>query len=212
MLSTVTVTAQPGQELTDLATAKQHCRVDQSADDVLIGSYLRGSRVMAEMYTGRAFITQTLLWTMTPEDQLRRWNSRLRGPLTLPRGPVQSVASVIVTDTLGNTTPISPATLPIVPPAVLLGYMTDCAHIRGRLTIGPDTILIDGRTVRQVELQHIQVSFVAGFGDTPSAVPAPIIDAVLLTTAFLYEHRGDAGGELPQAMQWLLDPYRVVPI
>ena len=31
----------------------------------------------------------------------------------------------------------------------------------------------------------------------------------MMTTAFLYEHRGDAGGALSDAAMWLLDRYRL---
>jgi hypothetical protein len=41
-------------------------------------------------------------------------------------------------------------------------------------------------------------------------VPAPIVNAILLTAAALYEHRGDDDGDLPRAAEALLTPYRLV--
>jgi uncharacterized phiE125 gp8 family phage protein len=213
MLSTVTVTTPPTQEPVTLSLARQHCRIDHNADDALISAYLTAARMMVEQYTSRVFLTQTLTWTMTPERQLPPhlpmlpWNA----PLVLPRGPVQSIGSVTVQDMRGNVTAIPAATLPVVPPSPLLGWMADLNHIRARLWIGPQTVLTDGRTLGSAALQTVQIAFVAGFASAGD-VPQPMIQALLLTTAFLYEQRGDAGGELPQAAQWLLDPYRVIPV
>jgi len=40
-------------------------------------------------------------------------------------------------------------------------------------------------------------------------VPLTIVQAIMMTTAFLYEHRGDAGGAVPEAARWLLDRHRL---
>jgi uncharacterized phiE125 gp8 family phage protein len=55
----------------------------------------------------------------------------------------------------------------------------------------------------------VQVQMIAGYGPDATTVPPTIIQAIMMTAAFLYEHRGDAGGELPQAVQWLLDRDRL---
>jgi uncharacterized phiE125 gp8 family phage protein len=210
MLSTVQIATQPTVEPLSLDLVRQHCRIDYTGDDVLLSGYLRAARTMAESYLGRVLITQTILWTMTPENSLRPMWHFLRGPLVLPRSPVQSISSVTVLDQRGNSTAISPATLPIVPPAQLLGYRSDLAHVPARLYIGPSTILTDGRELRIVDLENIQVQFVAGYGADATTIPQPILDAILLYTGFLYEHRGDAPAEMPKAAEWLMDPYRLM--
>ena len=96
------------------------------------------------------------------------------------------------------------------PPAELLGYRTDLLHAPARLAIGADTPLSGGALVRNTALENVQITFVAGYGAVATAVPQPIIHAILLTTGFLYEHRGDSDGELPKAAEWLLDPYRMM--
>lgn len=208
MLSTVQVTTPPGDEPVDLATVRQHCRVDTTADDNLLAGYLTASRIMAEGYLSRALLTQTLLWTVRPESMLRPERSHLRHPIELPRAPIQSIESVTVLDDRGNSTTILPATLPITPPP-FTGYIIDLTTTPARLTVGPDTPLTGGFLLRHTRLQHVQVSMVAGYSDDATGVPQTIIQAILMTTAFLYEHRGDAGGELPQAAQWLLDRDRL---
>lgn len=208
MLSTVQVTTPPSCEPVDLELVRQHCRIDTTADDNLLAGDLAAATIMVEGYLSRALLTQTLLWTVRPESMLRPDRSHLRHPIELPRAPVQSIESVTVLDDRGNSTTISPAALPITPPP-FTGYLVDLALTPARLTIGPDTPLTGGFLLRHTRLQHIQVSMVAGYGNDGRAIPPTIIKAILMTVAFLYEHRGDAGGELPQAAQWLLDRDRL---
>ena len=210
MLSTVQVVTPPAIEPVSLDLAKQHCRIDSNADDSLIPAYIAAARTMAEAYLSRALITRTLLWVVTPQGSLRPDRSRLRGVLELPRAPVQSITSVAVMDVLGNTTAIQAAALPVVPPAVLLGYRADLLQEPARLAIGADTPLAGGGLVRNTEIENVQITFVAGYGAVATAVPQPIIHAILLIIGFLYEHRGDSDGDLPKAAEWLLDPYRMM--
>jgi uncharacterized phiE125 gp8 family phage protein len=207
MLSTVQITTPPAAEPVDLGTVRQHCRIDSSADDNLLSGYLTAARIMAEGYLSRALLTQTLLWTVRPQSMLRPDHSYLRHPLELPRAPVQLVESVTVLDDRGNSTAIQPATLPVTPPP-FSGYIADLTTTPARLTVGPDTPLTGGTLLRHAQIQHVQVSIVAGYG-AASDVPQNIIQAILMTTAFLYEHRGDAGGDLPKAAEWLLDRDRL---
>jgi uncharacterized phiE125 gp8 family phage protein len=193
-----------------LDVVRRHCRIDQIGEDDLLFGYLRTARTMAEMYLSRALITQTLLWTVTPEDPLRmRWHHQ-HGAMELPRAPVQSIVSVVVNDDRGNATVLPAATMPLVSPFTLLGYRADLAHHPARLYIGSSTVLTDGRTLRSVNLESVQIEYIAGYGSDATTIPQPILDAILLTTAFLYEHRGDAGGDMPRAAEWLLDPYRLM--
>jgi uncharacterized phiE125 gp8 family phage protein len=212
MLSTVKVKTPPAKEPVALEIAKQHCRIDHASDDALIAIYITSARSMVQSYLNRALITQTLTWTLTPEDPLRPADSRLWGNLTLPRSPVSAINSVIATDTYGNVTTIAAAALPIASWATLLGYMADLAHSPAKLVIGGNTVLVDGRSLRGTALQHLQIEFVAGYGADPSFLDPPVANAVLMMVGYLYEHRGDDVAGLPMAVEWLLDPYRVIPI
>ena len=203
------VTTPPATEPVSIDLVRRHCRIDTAGDEELLAGYLTAARIMAEGYLSRALITQALLWTVRPTSLLNVNSSRLRQSLLLPRAPVQSIASMVVLDELGNTTTITPATLPVTSPYEIAGYTADLATEPGRLTIGHMTPLIDGRTIGKIRLEHIQIGMVAGYGSTADTVPQPIVQAIMLTTAFLYEHRGDEGGEMPMAAQWLLDRYRL---
>jgi len=206
--TTLTVTEEPTAEPVSVEQVKRHCRIDSNADDELLTGYLTAARVMAEGYLSRALLTQTLLWTMRPSSELPRDRLRLQGTLELPRAPVQSILSVTTLDEWGNATTISPASLPVTPPAVILGYVADLTLEPATLFIGPETVLIGGFAAYRTKLQHLQVSMVAGYGAADD-VPSTVIQAIMMTTAFLYEHRGDSAAVMPDAATWLLDRQRL---
>jgi uncharacterized phiE125 gp8 family phage protein len=211
--TTLTVVTDPTNEPVSLSLARQHCRIDHNSDDTLLAIYITVARQMAERYLARALLTQTLLWTARPYMARRTEISYLNGPLFLPRAPVQSVGAVTILDRLGNSTAIVAATLPVVPPAALIGYELDTQTEPAKLYIGPATPLNGSPsqgilTLRSVQLESVAVEFDAGYEDV-DAIPKAIVNAILLTVAFLYENRGDAGGEMPRAAEWLLDPYRI---
>jgi len=211
MVGNVQVVRPPSADPVSIEMVRRHCRIDQTTDDVLLKSYLGTARLMAERYLSRSLITQTLLWTARPQSVLTPRLHFDRSEISLPRAPVQSVQSVTILDELGNTTAVSPATLPVVPPKTLNGYIADTSMQPALLTIGGETLMTDGRTLRHVNLRHIQVQFVAGYGDDFKSVPPNIIQAILLTVGSMYEHRGDETESvgLSQAAQWLLDPDRI---
>ena len=208
MRTTLAVTTQPAGEPATVEMVKQHCRIDNNADDDLLAGYLTTARIMAEGYLSRALLTQTLLWTVRPSSMLRPEEARLHGTLELPRAPVQSIASVTTLDIWGNATTIPDAPLPLTPPATILGYVADLALEPATLSIGRETVLSGGAALHAAQLRQVQISMVAGYGAAADG-PAPIVQAIMMTTAFLYEHRGDAGGTLPNAAMWLLDRYRL---
>lgn len=207
----LSVSSPPAVEPVALATAKQHCRVDQDYDDNLITTYIQVAREMAEGYLGRALITQTLVQTFAPELPYapnRQWQ-KWRGPFTMLRNPVQSIGAVTVLDIHGNSTTI-PAGDYTVSPAVL-GYQIDTSIEPARLRIDPQLVLtksadgIGGQALDVTAIQHVQVEYVAGYGAAAADVPNTIINAILLQVAFLYEHRGDAPAEFPPAVERLLN-------
>ena len=207
MRTTLQVTSPPAIEPVPLAIAKQHCRVDHSADDDLIQSYVTAARVMVEGYLSRALITQTLAWTLRPEDQLNPNMSRVPRSLYLPRAPVQSLTSVIATDYLGNTTTFTPATLPTTTP--LLGYVLDLSLEPGRMIIGETTPMTGGLLPASTVLDNLRIVFVAGYGLTADDVPQNIRLAIQMLTAFIYENRGDVPADMPKAAEWLLSKDRL---
>ena len=74
-------------------------------------------------------------------------------------------------------------------------------------------VLRDGRTPPRGgrPVNAIEVRFTAGFGSDGTVVPADLRQAILITVAHWFDHRGDASGaSLPLAALELLDAQRVV--
>jgi uncharacterized phiE125 gp8 family phage protein len=209
MLTTLNVTTEPAAEVTTVAIAREYCRIDNASDDELLKVLIVAARVVAEGFLSRALITQTMLWTLRPDSMLHTDHARLRGTLRLPRAPVQSIGSVVITDRLGNVTPIAAASLPIPANTPTIGYIADLALEPALLRIGPDTPLIDGTLLHWARIDNVQISMIAGYGDEPDDVPETIRLAILMTVAFLYENRGDTAAEMPKAAEWLLNRHRL---
>jgi uncharacterized phiE125 gp8 family phage protein len=152
----------PAVEPVSVETAKQHLRVDHSADDALITSYLKTARELGEGLARRAFITQTVEWVMD------RWPTN--GAMKLPRPPLQSVTSVkyLDTDQAEQT---------------WTDYVVDARSEPGWLIFRstPSGGLFDSGA--------IAVRFVAGYGNTAETVPNVFIQGILLTVAHWYENR-----------------------
>ena len=208
MFSAVYVTTPPAAEPVGVPLARQHCRVDQLSDDALIAIYITAARAWAEQYLGRALVTQQLTWTLSFDrppngfpyvsmplsllilPQWFQWPLSQAGSVKLPWQPVISVDAVSYGQWGEADTVLTVGT----------DYDVDPAS--ARLRIHPGSMVLPN--------DHLQVQFTAGYGDDPRLIPGPIIAAILILTAFLYEQRGDAGGEMPMAAERLLAPYRIV--
>jgi hypothetical protein len=205
--SSLVVATPPAVEPVCVTLARKHARIDFVDDDDLIAFYLTSARQAAENYLGRVLITQTLQWTMseTPPNGsmpllpiplmilplILSSPQIMNKPFELPRSPAQSIESVTVTDSDGNST-------------VLVADQDYTAD----LTTDPGRIKLHWLTTPS-RLLHVQVMFVAGYGD-PDEVPLAIRHAVMLGMTAYYENRGDTSAEMPRAFYDLLTPYRVV--
>ncbi|MBL29556.1 MAG: hypothetical protein CMM50_18655 [Rhodospirillaceae bacterium] len=197
----LTLVTAPAAEPVTVAEAKAHLRVDLDDDDALIGRLITAARQGGEDFTGRSFVTQA--WRLTldrvPGTSLSWWDGWREGAavdgcpnaISLPRPPLQSVSAVTLFGEDGATTEWAAA-----------NYFVDGDG--GRL------VLCDGSAwptlVRTVA--GLSVTYVAGYGDEASDVPAALRQAVLAHVAALYEHRGD--DRMPAAAQALYRPYRLV--
>lgn len=209
MLSALQVLKPPAQEPVSVALVKRHLRLDHDADDDLLPTYIAAARAMAENYLARALITQQLLWTLAATPPANGWpvvgvpanlfvypqwfNLSLlwQRPLMLPRQPVISVDAVSVTGQIGQ-----PATA-LDPSQFGADIASAQLQVFGSAGVQPNGA--------------VQVTFTAGYGPTPASVPPPIVSAILMTAANLYERRGDEdGGEMSQTVMALLTPYRLV--
>lgn|SRR5574337_1304521 len=182
----------PAVEPVTLEEAKNHLRVDLDDDDSLIESLVRAAREHAEVFTGRALISQT--W----EAYLDEWPKG--DSISLPYPPLKSVTGVYYTGTDGNETELAGTE-----------YAVDTVSIKGRV------VLKSGKSWPSAELgplNPIRIRFVAGYGDTALGVPEGIRSAIKLILGTLYQYRetiiiGTIVSEMPMAIDSLLWPYRV---
>lgn len=161
--------AAPSDEPVTLAEAKTHLRITGTDEDTYIEDFLiPTARQRLERATGRAFITTTF--------DLYRDDFPSGDELTLPRPPLQSVTSVKYTPEGDSQTTFSSD-----------NYLVDTSSkYGGRLKL-KRTVSWPSQTLDV--LNGVVIRFVAGYGDASTDVPAPIVQAVYVDIATLYENR-----------------------
>jgi len=180
------VKTQPAIEPVTADEVKLHSRIDVNDDDTLITLMAAAARQASELYTGRAYITQTLVLTCP---------CNTAGEIWLPRPPFTSVTGVkVLADDLTWTAL-----------TVTTDYKVVTIGDRGLVVIqSPDTT------------STYEITFTAGYGAAASSVPAALRQAVLQRAAALYEHRGDgleAGlKDVPETAKQLENQYRILTV
>lgn len=186
-------TIAPVNRIVSVADAKAHLRVDYDDDDSLIERLIEAVESHLDGYAGilgRALISQT--W----QEQFPYF--RYDMPLRL--GPVQSVTSVSYYD---NDEALQTASAD----TYRLHETASRAYLQQR----------DGQSWPSTYTRDdaVTITYVAGYGDDASDVPAGIVQAALLLVSHWYENReGVAAGismaDVPMAVDALLTPYRRV--
>ncbi len=174
-----------------LAEAKLHLRVDDNADDVLIGALITAARQHAEHDTRRALVTQTwkLVLDAFPESVI-----------TLDRAPVSAVVSVVYTDLNGVSQTLAPG-----------GYQLDAVTEPCRLVPAYG----NRWPATREQINAVAVTYTCGYG-APEAVPESIKRWMLLRIGALYENREEVltGRAITLAplpfVDALLAPYRLL--
>lgn len=225
------VTTLPAIEPVTVQEVKDELGITDDATDARLLRLISLARALAEGYTGRAFITQTITLQLDcfPAPHIPWWDGVVEtaitafgstSPIPLPRPPAVSVTSVKwydTTDTL-HTMPAADYRLDTLPEPALLyraGYgMTWPIDTR------PD--------------QAVLIEYVAGYGSSPMSVPAAIREAIVLHVRDTWERpnagigsesidnastsywqastapgRGGNPGGLRGGANLLLDPFRV---
>lgn len=196
----VTVTSAPSTEPITTATAKAHIQIasGNTADDTLIDSLVAAARAWVEQATNLRLVTQTIVarYDAAPDAG---------APLLLPCGPVQSVSSIKYYE-LANTSP-----------TVSTGTFSASSYLVDTFSQWPRVALHDGQSwpddLRGINA--LEVTAIVGYG-AAAAVPQPIIHAILMLVAFLYDQRSSVGidpgltiAEMPFGPRMLLGPYRL---
>jgi uncharacterized phiE125 gp8 family phage protein len=156
----------PTSEPVTTTEAKLAARIDTTADDALVGLYIKTAREWCESYQHqRAFLTQT--WEQS-------YDYYPAFPIELPLAPVQSVSQITYTveDGTVNTWDAS-------------NYFVDTASIPARIALAPLGLI---PTATLAPLGGFKVRFVAGV--TSSAlVSESVKTSIKLLVSHLYENR-----------------------
>lgn len=184
------VTSEPASEPISSSEAKLHLRVDHSSDDTLIGVLIKAAREIVESHTNRSLITQTRV--------IKLDNFPCFDTIRLTHGPVQSVTSIAYSDEDDASQTLSSSL-----------YWTDLDSNIPRIVVKnswPGTY---------DKPNAVTITYVSGYGDDSTDVPAPLRQAMLLILSHLYENRsnvivsGTAIGaiEIPFGAMVLMNPY-----
>jgi uncharacterized phiE125 gp8 family phage protein len=176
----------PALEPVTLAEAKAHLRIDDDAQDALIGTLIAAARRHVEAAAGLALIAQG--WS----HLLDRWQSRT---VELPLAPVMSINEVKVYGEDDEAALIDPS-----------HYYADTAARPARLVLRCDRIWPPpGRAANGIE-----ITVTAGYGEAASDVPKGLCTAILRLVAHWFENRGDdvLPANSPLGIDLLIQPFR----
>lgn len=201
-------TQAPAIEPVDLATVKNHIRVDYDDDDALIQNLITSARDFIERDAGLSLVTQT--WQLYL-DRFPRANAYETWPwsappatILLPRYPVQSVASVVWKDANGGTNTVDPST-----------YLVDLQSRFPRLvpkSTGQGWPAESGPPL--VQQNGVVVTFTSGYA-SQGVLPPTLRAALLLLVGHWYQNRETvvtdtrvAAIELPYTFKVLMAQHR----
>lgn len=212
----LTRTADPAVEPLSTAELKDHLRLDGVEEDALLGALITSARQACETYTRRSLVTQ--IWKLSLDGWPVRggrepwWDGTREGSLdqmvetartlALPRGPLQSITSVTVTDADGSRTVVDTS------------VYTASTGLNGRLALRAGQAWPSATAA----VDAVEIVYVTGFGDSWNDVPASLRHGLLILAAHLYEHRevfpdGDSTmASLPAPVMGLWRPWRAVAL
>ncbi len=163
------IATEPATEPFTTAVAKTHLRVDIDADDTIIDSQTAAVRKEAELFTRRAFVTQT--WDLWLDHFPCNADNDV---ILIPNPPLASVTHVKYYNSSGTLTTLTEDT----------DYTVDTDSEPGRITPYYNT---SWPTTRGM-MNAVNVRFICGYG-AAAAVPEMIKAAIKLRLGGLYENR-----------------------
>ena len=184
----------PASEPVDLARLKLRLRISDNGHDQRLNHLISVARERVARETGRVFLTQTWLETRDGWDGDGRLCT-FATQFKLLKPPLIAVESVMLMQADGASE-LWPAS----------EYFIDSAMEPGRIVLRPDSVFPQpGRPAA-----GLAIRFRAGYGDAASDMPAPLVEAVSVLAADLFEN--GAGTGLPFSVQSLIAPWRRVSL
>lgn len=157
------------------------------AEMAFVEGKIKTARQLCERYSGLSFMTQEL------EIKLDRFPC---GEIVLPMGPVQSIDDFVYINSDGDAIDLVEGT----------DYYKDLSSEPARVRF------VSSWPTTKCQLSAVAISYTAGYpSDDHGPTPDTIKEAVLKTTARLYEKRGDGddGPVLTSEITDLLDTIKV---
>ena len=207
-MSGITVVTKPADEPLGLTEVKDFLRLDDQIDDSFVRAFIIAAREFAENYTGKAFITRTVKFSIDGISEVDSglWEGMKTGPymtyyndyIELPVAPAIAVSSIVYYDDADNQ-----STWPTT------AYYADTVREPARI------VLRDGQSfpTNLRKANGMEITYTAGYGSNPTDVPEAIRVAMLQYIVHMYEHRGDDEGkavEFPPLIRSLLQPYKTM--
>lgn len=186
-MPTEVVTAATVEPLTS-EQVKEHLKVENDEENLLIEQYIKGARDATE------YVYQYQLCEATLRDWFDSFPCDTK-PIVLNRWPVQSVASIKYYDDSDTLQTWAAA-----------NYIVDLVSRPARIMVHPDAIY----PVPQARINAVQVNYVAGYA-TPGEIPSGITDNMLFLVGWMFRHRDEANDheKVRQAFRRMASPYRV---
>ncbi len=175
----------PVADPVSLAETKKFLQVDSDHEDGLIADLIAAATEAVERRTGLILISRTLRQTV------KVWPEK--GVFALQAAPLIQLLQVQFFDAMGAAQLVDST-----------AYYVDVQLSR----------LIALAAFPSLPVSHpaqaIEIDFTAGYGTSPTALPASLRIAVLLVVRDIYEHRGERDGTLLLRAQALLAPFTQV--
>lgn len=171
----------------DLASVKDHLRVETTDEDVLLQSYVDAAIAYLEGPYGGGFVLGTQVWEY--------YLDRFQAEIALPLYPVQSVDEIRYVDDDGQESTLAST-----------DFRTDTVSNPARIRPGYD---ITWPVTRALEPNAVTVQFTAGF----DPLPADLRQLVMFLVAHYYEMRSPvlagASSSVEFTIESILSKYRV---
>lgn len=165
----LTLITPPLQSAISLDLAKAHCRIDHNEEDALLAAYIEAATNSLDGIDGalgRCLINQT--WKLTLDS--------FPDFIEIPLPPCQSITSLTYVDVNGAVQTLAPLNYQ----AVGLGGVSAATIYPAYGKSWPSA---------RNQPEAVSVTFVAGYGASPSSIPEPIIARLLARIGALYAHR-----------------------
>ena len=182
-----------------LAETRTHLRITDSCEDTYIKLLIQTVRDFFEIFTNRTLINTTY----------KGFLDQFPGTFVYPYGYCCEDGILIRKSKVSSITSIK-----YLLDSVLTTWDNSNYYV-SESNMYPNIFLEDGKSYPTTDdrIQAIEIIFVAGYGATNTDIPSDIKMALLNHIAFLYENRGDCGGdgtcELPCATKTIYNKYRI---